>query len=121
MNLLSYFEIPVNDLDRAVDFYEKVLEIALEKTTVDGYPMALFPAAEGEGGPSGALAQGDVYVPTVNGSILYFSVRSIDDVVSRAVAAGGCELYPKKQVDEGVSVAEIGDTEGNRIALIMTT
>lgn len=121
MNPVSYFEIPVGKLDRAVAFYERVFDVVLETTTIDGYRMALFPAAEGGAGASGALAEGDVYVPTVDGAVLYFSVSSIDDVVTRAIEAGGRELYAKKQVNDGIAVAEIGDSEGNRVALMQST
>ncbi len=118
MEGVSYFEIPVSNLDRAVAFYERVFGVSLERTTIDGYRMALFPTSDGESGASGALAEGDVYRPTRDGVILYFTVGSIDDCVARALEAGGHELYPKKQVDDGMAVGEIGDSEGNRIGLV---
>lgn len=40
---VRYLEIPVNDIDRAIDFYEFVFGIKLERDLVDGYPMAHFP------------------------------------------------------------------------------
>jgi uncharacterized protein len=116
-NPVGYFEVPVNDLDRAVTFYERVFEVSLQRETVDGYAMALFPAREGAAGASGALAKGDVYVPGKAGPILYFTVASIDATLQRAQAAGARILYPKKAVGTLGSVAEIEDSEGNRIAL----
>ncbi|MEM7570019.1 MAG: VOC family protein [Pseudomonadota bacterium] len=53
---LSYFEIPVSDMQRAVAFYSGVFEITLERTTLDGYEMALFPD-EGDRAANGALAK----------------------------------------------------------------
>jgi tripartite-type tricarboxylate transporter receptor subunit TctC len=68
-------------------------------------------------GASGALAKGDVYVPSKAGSIIYFDVPDIDPVVARAEALGARVLYPKTHTGEAGYVAEIEDSEGNRIAL----
>jgi hypothetical protein len=117
MNPVVHFEIPVTDMDRAVRFYEAVFETHLTWQEVDGYTMAFFPRADGKPGASGALARGDVYVPSKAGAILYFDVPAIDPVLTRALAAGGKVLYPKKDIGEAGFVAEIEDSEGNRIAL----
>ena len=117
MNPVVHFEIPVADLDRAQRFYEAVFETKLVRQDVDGYTMAFFPRADGKPGASGALAKGDVYVPSKTGAILYFDVPQIDPVLTRATAAGGKVLYPKKDIGEAGFVAEIEDSEGNRIAL----
>ncbi|MEI6418794.1 MAG: VOC family protein [Sphingomonadales bacterium] len=108
---ISWFEIPATDLGRARRFYEAVFGLQLTLETVDGYAMALFP----DGG--GALVQGDVYVPGKAGPILYFRVASIDAVMTRAIAAGGQQLYAKKDIGANGFVAEFQDSEGNRIAL----
>lgn len=117
MNPVVHFEIPVTDMDRAVRYYETVFQTRLSRQAVDGYMMAFFPRAEGQPGASGALAMGDVYVPAKSGAILYFDVPQIEPVLARAVAAGGKVLYPKKDIGEAGFVAEIEDSEGNRIAL----
>jgi predicted enzyme related to lactoylglutathione lyase len=116
-NPVHYFEIPVTDLNRAVGFYSAVFGYEFERTVVDGYEMALFPRALGADGASGALAKGDVYVPSVNGPIIYLSVADIDVVLTRATALGAEVLYPKKSIGANGFVAEIKDSEGNRIAL----
>ncbi len=116
VNPISYVEIPVTDLDRAAAFYAGVFGFDLERATIDGYDMALFPAGPG-GGAAGALAKGDVYRPSREGAIVYFRVADIDAVLARAVALGGSVLYPRKDIGEFGHVAEIADSEGNRIAL----
>ena len=116
-NPVGYFEIPVSDMDRAVEFYQHVLMVELTREIVDGYDMALFPAVEGGAGASGALAKGDVYVPGKVGPVLYFSVANIDAVFERLREIGGVVLYPKKSIGEHGFVAEIEDSEGNRVAL----
>ncbi|WP_448658534.1 VOC family protein [Sphingomonas sp. CJ99] len=117
MNPVGYFELPVSDMDRAVAFYTRVLGTDFERATIDGYPMALFPAANGAAGASGALVKGEVYVPGKAGPILYFSVDDLDATLARATAAGAAILYPPKDLGELGRVAEIEDSEGNRIAL----
>jgi predicted enzyme related to lactoylglutathione lyase len=117
MNPVVYFEIPVLDLYRACDFYSNVFETKLTQEVVDGYQMAFFETSDDSFGASGALVVGDVYVPSHQGCFLYFGVESIDETIARALELGGSLLYPKKSNGDIGSVAEIQDSEGNRIAL----
>jgi predicted enzyme related to lactoylglutathione lyase len=116
-NPVFHFEIPVTDIDRAVAFYEAVFGYTLTRQLVDGYEMAFFPRPDGQPGASGALAKGDVYRPSHDGAVIYFDVSDIDAVLARASARGSRVLYPKKDIGEAGFVAEIEDSEGNRIAL----
>jgi predicted enzyme related to lactoylglutathione lyase len=116
-NAVGYFEIPVSDLERAQRFYTAVFEVDLERTVIDGYVMALFPLDPDAPGAGGALAKGDVYIPGKAGPVLYFSVPDIDAVLARATKLGAMVLYEKKSIGENGFVAEIEDSEGNRIAL----
>ena len=90
-------------------------------TAVDGYQMAFFESSDVSFGASGALVVGDVYRPSHQGCFLYFGVESIDETVARALEHGGSVLYPKKSNGDLGFVAEIEDTEGNRIALHQET
>jgi predicted enzyme related to lactoylglutathione lyase len=117
MNPVVYFEIPALDLKRAFDFYTKVFETKLTQDVVDGYQMAFFDSSDDSFGARGALVVGDVYIPSHQGCFLYFGVESIDETVARALEHGGSVLYPKKSNGDLGFVAEIQDTEGNRIAL----
>ncbi len=116
-NPLVYFEIPVEDLDRAMNFYNKVFGFELHKTKIDGLEMALFPFQESAKGISGALVKGEIYKPTITGVLVYFGVKSIDDVLKKAVINKGKVLYSKTSNGELGYVAEFKDSEGNRIAL----
>ncbi|MFC6839400.1 VOC family protein [Xanthomonas theicola] len=120
MNPISYFEIPVHDLERAIAFYGAVFGHAFERTDVDGNAMAFFPYAPDRPGASGALAQGDSYLPGKSGARLYFAVHDIQATLDKAVGAGGRVLYPPTQVGAFGEVAEIEDSEGNCIALHAT-
>lgn len=117
-NPVVYFEIPVTDLDRAEAFYKQVLGFVFEREVIDGYDMALFPFTDHIAGISGALAKGEAYVPSKNGAVLYFKTKDIDDTIRKAEEQGANVLYPKTTNDKyGFFVAEIEDSEGNRIAL----
>ncbi|MDK2757465.1 MAG: VOC family protein [Blastomonas fulva] len=116
-NPVVHFEIPVTDMDRAVAFYEAVFGYRLTRQEVDGYDMAFFARADGAAGASGALARGDVYRPSKEGVIVYFDVPDIDAVLQKAKARGARILYAKKDIGAAGFVAEIEDSEGNRIAL----
>jgi len=115
-NPVSYFEIPVLDMDRATKFYEAVFSVSLERTTIDGHEMALFPFDESITGISGALAKGDSYVPSPSGPRIYFAVENIDETLNKAVEMGGEIAYKKTAVGD-FWVAEFKDSEGNQIAL----
>jgi predicted enzyme related to lactoylglutathione lyase len=118
-NPIFYCEIPVKDIDRAMAFYSMVFEFELEKQSIDGNEMALFPYTAGVEGATGALAQGDSYKPSLDGSRIYFSTLDIDSTLGRVTKGGGKILYPKTDVGDYGFVAEFEDSEGNRIALHM--
>ena len=118
-NPVMYFEIPVNDMDRAMKFYAAVFNVDFDKETIDNNEMALFPFADERSGISGALAKGEIYKPTKDGVVIYFRTENIDETIQSATAHGGQILYPK--TDNGIGfVAEFEDTEGNRIALFQS-
>lgn len=115
-NPVVYFEIPVTDINKAIQFYKTVFDVEFEKENIDHNEMALFPFYSNGSGISGALAKGEIYQPTKNGVLIYFTTDNIDDTLNKAIAGGGQILYPA--TDNGIGlVAEFEDTEGNRIAL----
>ena len=118
-NPVMYFEIPVNDMDRAMKYYAAVFNVDFDKETIDNNEMALFPFADERSGISGALAKGEIYKPTKDGVVIYFTTANIDETLQSATAHGGQILYPI--TDNGIGfVAEFEDTEGNRIALFQS-
>jgi predicted enzyme related to lactoylglutathione lyase len=118
-NQIFYVEIPVENMDRAVAFYGAVFGFELEREIIDGNEMALFPFVAGSEGATGALAKGDSYRPSKDGPRVYFSTTDIDSTLNKATKSGAEILYPKTDVGEYGFVAEISDSEGNRIALHM--
>lgn len=118
MNIVAHVEIPVTDLDRAIRFYRAVFDVPFaEIAAIHDSRVAYFPFDENSNGASTALAEGPAYVPTRDGAIVYFSVADVDDVIARALANGSELLFPKTLVNDAIFVAEISDSEGNRIAI----
>ncbi|MCU0646375.1 MAG: VOC family protein [Gemmatimonadaceae bacterium] len=115
---VAHVELPVLDLDRAVRFYEALLQIDLARELIDGYPMAFFPTSDSIGRTTLALAAGDVYRPAKVGPIVYLRVTSVADVLATASALGAVVLYGPTAVSPTLTVAEIEDSEGNRLALL---
>jgi uncharacterized protein len=120
MNPVCFFEIPVRDLVQATAFYERTFGMQLTPMAVDGNQMAMFPFAEGAPGASGALAQGESYVPGSAGARIYFAVDDIHATLQAALAAGATAHYPVTEVPDQGWVAEFLDPEGNCIALFTT-
>jgi predicted enzyme related to lactoylglutathione lyase len=116
-NPVTYFEIPVLDLDRAIAFYSSIFNFSFKKEVIDHYEMALFPFSDSSNGITGALVKGDVYKPTKEGVIIYFHTESIESTLELVQKYPAKVLYPKTSVGSNGFVAEFEDSEGNRIAL----
>lgn len=118
-NAIGWFDIYVNDMGRAVAFYEAVLKQKLEKM---GDPtgetqMMSFPADMSVYGASGALVKSSYSNPGVGGTMVYFSVEDCSVEESRVVAAGGKVVRPKFSIGEFGWVSLCEDTEGNMFGL----
>lgn len=121
-NPVIYFEIPVNDLKRAKRFHKNVFHFTFESEIIDNYEMAFFPFNDEKTGITGALVKGDVYIPSINGIIIYFNTNNIEETLKKVIEQGEEILYPKTFNEKyGFYVAEFKDSEGNRIAIQQIT
>lgn len=120
-NLVGWFEIPVNNMERAIKFYEEVFGIKFSRNTMGPLDMAWFPFNEKGLGSSGSLVHHpEHYKPSTDGVLIYFSSRTGDlaNELGKVESAGGQILAPKTLIAEDIGyMAVILDTEGNRIAL----
>ena len=118
-NMVGWFEIPVNDMDRAKVFYEKVFEITISVHDLGGIIMGWFPDAPSKKGASGSLVKHEMYIPSVtDGPLLYFTCPDLAKELSRVETAGGEIMQPKTEIGGGHGFMGLTkDTEGNRIAL----
>lgn len=117
MNPVLHVEIPVTDLARASAFYQHWLqqEVAAPLELHDCL-MAYLPFQEDAGGASMALVQGADYRPSEHGARIYIGVEALDASLARALQAGATLRFGPAQAGDW-QVAEIADSEGNRIAV----
>ncbi len=117
INPVHWFEISVNDMDRARKFYECALGLQLGLNRVESTLMAWFPTTEGGAGCSGALLKSEGRTPSHDGTMIYFPVPDIEAVLARVEANGGRTLTPKTDIGEYGFYATFEDSEGNRVGL----
>lgn len=119
--MVGWFEVPVNDMERAIAFYEIVFDLKLERHQMGPLDMAWFPyVPEGLGSGGTLIYYPTAYKPVMDGVLVYFTAHSGDltNELSRVEAAGGQVLQGKTQISEEHGyMALLIDSEGNRIAL----
>ena len=116
-NPVNWYEIPVNNLDRAQTFYEYVFNIEMKRKDFGNLQMVWFPMQDNVPGATGALIKAESYIPSYEGTMVYFSVENINSVLKKIIEKGCKILNPKMSIGEFGYVAHFEDCEGNRIAL----
>ena len=117
MNAVGWFDIFVDDLDRAVVFYQEMLGATLEPMSdpTGETQMMSFPTEMSAYGVGGALTKAPYAGPGVGGTIVYFMVEDCAVQQDRVTKAGGQIVRPKLSIGEFGWVLLCQDTEGNLI------
>jgi hypothetical protein len=119
-NPVAWFEIYVDDLARAKQFYESVLSVNLD---VLGDPndasiqMLSFPSDMEKYGAGGALVKMEGFASGGNSTLIYFSCEDCAVEESRVEAAGGHIQKPKMSIGEYGFISLAIDSEGNIFGL----
>ena len=119
-NAVGWFEIPVNNMERAIKFYESAFGYKLERHQMGELDMAWFPFADVPGSPGTLVYHKEFYKPSADGVLIYFTCLSGDlsNELAKVEPAGGKILVPKTLITDDVGyMAGCTDTESNRIAL----
>lgn len=117
-NPVVWFEIYVNDIDRAVKFYQNVFQVTLEDMsdpTNKNVQMKCFPSDMENYGAAGALMKMDGITPSTNGSLVYFGCEDCKILENRAAKNGAEIIQAKMGIGEHGFVSIVKDTEGNSI------
>jgi len=117
-NVIHWFEIPAKNLERACAFYSQILEGEIHKVyNPDGLNYGFLPGfSQDEVG--GAIVQGEGYVPSGKGSLVYLSAgKDLSVALAKVEKAGGKIVMPKTSIGENGFMAHFIDVEGNKIAL----
>ena len=119
-NAISWFEIPVHNLDRAQAFYETLLGTTLRREAMGPSQGAVFPYNPQAQGVGGALICGPTApAPATGGTLVYLDASpSLDAALQRAVTHGGTVALPRQALPPGMGFfAHITDPDGNRVGL----
>ena len=110
---LTWFEIPVRNLERAAVCYETLLGAKLRRETFGGLPYGVFPYEAP--GVSGALVE-DPRRMIGGGLLVYLDAGGkLDDVLARADEARATVVVPKTSIGPEGYIAVVVDTEGNQV------
>ena len=118
-NPVTWFEIYVQDLTKAMTFYEKVLgkPMTLMQSPLAHLKLASFAADQTTYGTNGALVQMDGFKPGGNSTMVYFECEDCAIEESRVVAAGGRVEHSKMPIGEFGFISHVYDMEDNMIGL----
>lgn len=115
-NTFCWIDIPVIDLDRAIQFYSMILGEPVQKIAEHGFEFGLLPHTEDN--VSGCLCVMDDRKPSKDGALVYLNVEGrLDNAVEVAKRKGGKVLKEIEQIGPYGNRAVILDTEGNAVAL----
>jgi uncharacterized protein len=112
--LILWVEIPAEDFDRAVKFYDAILGLELKKEDYGHEKMAFFPTGEG------AIFSKSGFKPSKDGVIINLYVGSkLDETIEKITANGGTIVKGRTKIEaEGQGYfALFIDSEGNKLGL----
>ncbi len=114
--VISWFEIPAADFQRAIEFYNTILGLNMVGVAAESIKMATFPAESGVGG---ALVYHENYSPSFNGTTVYLAIEGdIAVTLAKIQELGGSVVIPKTVLHTGGFFAQFTDLEGNRVGLM---
>jgi predicted enzyme related to lactoylglutathione lyase len=114
---ITWFEIPVRDIDNAARFYETVLGRKLRREAMLGMRLAVFPCAEG--GSTGCLMAGVDTPAPGSATLVYLDASpSLDAALARVETVGGHVRKGRTALPPGMGFfAHAEDPEGNLVGL----
>jgi uncharacterized protein len=114
--VITWFEILAADYERAVRFYEETLGVTLLRQP-EWPGLAIFPYQRDVSVGGCVVKQKDAG-PADGGVTVYLNCTGkIDSVLGRVPKAGGTILEEKNFIPKVGWVAQIRDSEGNRVGL----
>lgn len=114
---ISIFEIPATDFERALEFYQSILNIKIEPMEFEGMQMGLFPFESQS--IIGSIMKGEGYTPTSDGVTIYLNGgENLQTILDKVEPNEGRIIVPKTpHADESGFFAIFLDSEGNKIGL----
>ena len=116
-NPVGWFELYVQDMERARAFYEKTFAIKLQSLPGPDIEMMAFPMVPDGPGCPGALVRMPGKDSGGGGTIVYFSCEDCAIESARAAQNGGRILKEKFSIGQYGFISLVYDTEGNLFGL----
>ena len=114
---ISWFEIPVTDLEKSAALYGKALGIEIKREVLFGVPHAILMAEQDA--VTGTLISDPKRAPRQGvGTVVYLYVADgVAPALARAVAAGAKVVQPTTDIAPFGEIALIEDFDGNVVGL----
>ena len=116
-NPVGWFEIYVQDMDRARQFYEVVLGTTLAPLGPTEMQMVAFPGGPDLSGCAGALVKAQGVASGGNSVMVYFSCADCAVEGGRVAGAGGRVVRDKMSIGEYGFIVLATDPDGNMFGL----
>jgi predicted enzyme related to lactoylglutathione lyase len=116
-NIVGWFEIYVQDMNRARKFYETVFNQKLTELPSPAIKMWAFPMKSEAPGCSGALVHMPGVESKMGGTLVYFHTDDCAVEAERAAKNGGKIFKPKFSIGDYGFISLVNDTEGNLIGI----
>ena len=119
MPTVQHFEIPADDIERAIKFYKGVFDWTMQKLSnpedsSKDYWFFDTKDENGNKGIGGGLMKRQASEHSVTN---YITVPSVDDYASRIEEAGGKIIMPKTEIPDMGFIIVFLDTENNMFGL----
>lgn len=114
---ISMFEIPATDITRAINFYQSILGIKIEKMEMPEMQMGILPY-EGQM-VTGVIMKADGYKPSADGTTIYLNGGDNLQIILDKVEKSGGKIITQKttHADGSGFFAIFLDSEGNKMGL----
>lgn len=113
---VSWFDMPVEDLERAIAFYSAVLDCEIMREDATSGTIGVISHMDGE--IAGSLFKKEGYPPSAQGALIYLNVNGrLANAVLQVKEKGGHILREVHAISPWGYRALVLDSEGNRIAL----
>jgi len=116
-NPVGWFEIYVQDMNRAKAFYESVFQVRLERLNSPAIEMWAFPNDMQRWGAGGSLVRMEGVPSGGNSTLVYFNCADCAIEQARVEAGGGRVHRKKLSIGEYGFISLVVDTEGNMFGL----
>jgi len=116
-NPIRWFEIYVQDMERAKAFYSALFDFQFTRLEAPDVEMWAFPSDMNKGGAAGSLVRMNGVPSGGGGTLVYFGSDDCSGPESRAAQAGGRVFRPKMSIGLHGFISLLYDSEGNMIGV----